>query len=146
MCGKVSMGQFWSQKSRTLPKGHPPLGSKVSCPSLPYLAPKSFQSQIQVKYSQKWCVARSPRADFDTKSPRLSQKVILYCFQRFPGPYCPTLCLSPSRDKYRSTTARNEVWQGLPGPILIPKVQDYPKRSSSIGFKGFLVLIALPCA
>ena len=34
--------------------------------------------------------------------------------------------------------------QGLQGPILIPKVRDSLKRSPSIGFEGFLVLIALP--
>ena len=128
-CGKVSQGRYWSQKFKTLPKGNPSLGSKVSWSSLPFLAPRSFKSQIQVKYSQKWCVARSPRANFDPKSPGLSQKVLLHWVQRFPGPHCPTLRLSPSRDKYRSNTARNEVWQGLLGLILIPKVQDSPKGS-----------------
>ena len=69
-------------------------------------------------------MASSPSAGFDPKSPRLSRKVILHGVQRFPGPHCPTLRLSPSRAKYRSNTARKEVWQGLPVPILIQKVQD----------------------
>ena len=64
----------------------------------------------------------------------------------FPGPHCPTLHLSPSRAKYMSNTARNDLLQGLPGPILIPNVRDSPKRSPSIGFEGFLVLMGLPCA
>ena len=42
--------------------------------------------------------------------------------------------------------AQNDVLQALPGLILIRKVQDSPKRSFSIGIKGFLVLISLPCA
>ena len=44
----------------------------------------------------------------------------------FPGPHCPTLHLSPSRAKYMSNTARNDLLQGLQRPILIPKVRDSP--------------------
>ena len=64
----------------------------------------------------------------------------------FPGPHSPSFKDIPSWTQYMLSLAQNDVLQALQGLILIRKVQNSPKRSFSIGFEGFLVLIALPCA